>query len=504
MAWPMPISIMKFDKLAPNIDVFFKIYTGPPLGQHFTDTTLRFVKPSNNISTAALSPAAAVVSNHLNMPGTSWWSVSTLSLGCNARDDQAVARELQTQLISTAIELVTTTLAELGAAFVPLNRSGDSDRGGSSSFNDGTSNGNGNTNADVTNAAGGGGGGGESGACGVAECISGRLVADAMQWYTGADVAFISSNAIKRGGFVPGVLTAQTLKDVLPDPDALVRLESISGETLQAVVVDSLKSLARTRLNQQQQQQQQQQGVESVVETLQASSSLKVEWRLRGSLIPSIVSITVGEDPLDVNRMYTVAVTISSTAANTAAAVVAAASDANGILVTLWRSHIKNKSTSKNGTRTICPFITPYRASVAAYVQAASKSLANADVDADADADVNVASTSATAEAEAATVILGQRAWQPTFVQHADLQEVQVGLLCENVESSGSVREECDHALHTIDLINDKSPNNFFGNLLPNVFIDVEEVSVGCSEQKGPAAMLELRNKLPKMMAVIG
>jgi len=79
-----------------------------------------------------------------------------------------------------------------------------------------------------------------------------------------------------------------------------------------------------------------------------------------------------------------------------------------------------------------------------------------------------------------------------------------LGVLCEEAESdTGFAREGCDHVLHTVDRINDKT-DGWYDNILPNHTIVTATRSVGCVEGRAQSGWLELEKSLPGFTAVIG
>ena len=79
-----------------------------------------------------------------------------------------------------------------------------------------------------------------------------------------------------------------------------------------------------------------------------------------------------------------------------------------------------------------------------------------------------------------------------------------LGVLCEEAESdTGFAREGCDHVLHTVDRINDKT-DGWYDNILPNHTIVTATRSVGCVEGRAQSGWLELEESLPGFTAVIG
>ena len=83
-------------------------------------------------------------------------------------------------------------------------------------------------------------------------------------------------------------------------------------------------------------------------------------------------------------------------------------------------------------------------------------------------------------------------------------QVVRLGVLCEESHLGTSTRrEECDHVLHAIDRLNDKS-DGWFDELLPGYTIVTAMSSVGCVEGRAQAGWLMLQESLPGFTAVIG
>ena len=82
---------------------------------------------------------------------------------------------------------------------------------------------------------------------------------------------------------------------------------------------------------------------------------------------------------------------------------------------------------------------------------------------------------------------------------------MHVGLVCSD---RNSFREECDHVLHTIDLINNHS-NSFHDELLANAVLKVHTADAGCAEGRALEAFAAIQASLPlqdptQLMATIG
>ena len=89
------------------------------------------------------------------------------------------------------------------------------------------------------------------------------------------------------------------------------------------------------------------------------------------------------------------------------------------------------------------------------------------------------------------------------IVQKPQLKKVTLGMLCKT-EKQGTAdamaastgREECDHALHLVDLINDKT-DGFLDDLLPGVQLSVVEAKIGCVNDLGESAVASVRAQSP-------
>ena len=427
--------------------------TGAPLGKHLTDVTLSFTSTASTaISPVAVAlPAEGVISNHLNAPGSAWWRSETLELGCKppAGPDEPPMADWRAETV------VATLTRSFGEGKIARNGSScsdsDGDRGGSGS----------------------GATGDTMCGCHVAECMGGRLVAESMRWYASADVALISSAAITKGGFADGDLTARALKDTLGASDALVRLERVPGAVVRQVIEATLALLIESRKHYDSNRDTQStengaatggSGNSNRLGSIQASSGIRIEWRLRGSkaIIDSIAIQAYGNgttsagtfQPLDVdNGVYTIATTTDLLA------------DPSTILGR--KARMLNDLTL---------FATPFRDAVPPYIKH-HRDLLDADV---------------------------PTGWGPAFNQGKDIIAVSLGVLIQSVISD-NLREEYDHAVHTVDLINDKN-DGFFDDLLENVYIDVEESIVGCAEHKTQESLESLRvpDKFPNLTAIIG
>ena len=81
---------------------------------------------------------------------------------------------------------------------------------------------------------------------------------------------------------------------------------------------------------------------------------------------------------------------------------------------------------------------------------------------------------------------------------------LSLGVLCEEgAAGSKRLREECDHVLHTVDRLNDKT-DGWYDQLLPDHIIVTATRSTGCVEERAHRAWLALEESLPGFTAVIG
>ena len=91
--------------------------------------------------------------------------------------------------------------------------------------------------------------------------------------------------------------------------------------------------------------------------------------------------------------------------------------------------------------------------------------------------------------------------------QQPDTLILQLGIFCV-AEPAGTTtaltkRQECDHAHHMADLINDKT-DGFLDDLLPHALIMVNESHQGCVQGLVQPALTQLSSSLPNMIATIG
>jgi hypothetical protein len=93
------------------------------------------------------------------------------------------------------------------------------------------------------------------------------------------------------------------------------------------------------------------------------------------------------------------------------------------------------------------------------------------------------------------------------LVQAPSIVYLHVGLFCKG-STVANDREECDHVLHTISLINDHT-DGFHDELLTNAVIKVHEADSGCIDGRALQALRAIQASVPaadqkQLVATIG
>lgn len=313
--------------------------------------------------------------------------------------------------------------------------------------------------------------------CRVAECGAGKLITDAVQWYTGADIAVINGGAI-RDSFPSGPVSRGDVLAVMPF-DNTVAMFAMTGAQVLAMLQHGISGLINEnveadpdgkflQVSSTVQLQWSYQGDQAQVGSVKVASisggcSIKTDAAARANTLPELDAGVF--EPLDLNGMYCVAT--SEFLAN----------GGDGFEMLAAAKSLPGESFLKTITSYIETFSSP----------SSEYSVSNWGL-------VMVA-------ADADPARLGPRAGR--FVQSPSLLELNLGLLCVYSYSGGADREECDHMLHTIDMINDKN-DGFYDDLLVHARINVVETECGCSDGTCVAALMELQRHLPKFAAAIG
>lgn len=508
--------------------------TGDPLGKHITSASLTFtssippavvgngngnggdgaagnaaqsegsISGDGEMQPATTPPSRFVLSAH---------AVTFVDLDCSVERDAAVQNDLLVYQAQIQEEDGSKVYGRLGEAFRGdslLNEDACNKRSGSeraafttlpTTQRSSTSGG----SKTVANAgpASSDGGGATNGAvvicgCRVAECGAGKLVADAIQWHTGADFALVNSGAIG-ATFPAGNITRGNVLTVLPFDDQ-ISMVALTGAQVLAVLQHSITALSVADV-----------ATAPDGRFLQLSSNIKVQWRFTAENEIALVTVKLA-------RNRSVAASASTTSGGGGAAGCAgslAAAPAlrsfEDDLVPFDPSAVYCVATSTflagGGDGYSMLAAAPSSLKGGSFLDAVGSFIETFAAAADADADANTDAAAFNTDglsmvaADAASSMVGPRAG--SFAQISALVSLQLGLLCIYSTSGGADREECDHMLHTVDLINDKT-DGFYDDVLEFAQIDVVEVECGCSDNNCIAAIRDLYARMPMMAAAIG
>jgi hypothetical protein len=275
----------------------------------------------------------------------------------------------------------------------------------------------------------------------VAECDTGRLVADAMHWYTGADVAVINSGAV-RSSLPAGAVTLGDILIALPFMNEILTVE-VPGNVIRAALEHGLSKLTNDDAH-----------LQPKGCFLQVSSTIRFTWYFEMD-VPKVGTIEIRRgvnhpgkfERLNEVRKYSLAI-------NT------------------------YMFTGGDGFDMFSMFqSTP---SGVATAEAVALFLAES---APIGAALNVASLS-----------------MARITQRESTVYLQLGGMCDVAQQ----RESCDALKFTVALINNKT-DGIFDDVLPYALISLDEtVDVGCVEGRAVPGFLKLKGIRPNLTAIIG
>ncbi|KAJ8606909.1 hypothetical protein CTAYLR_008929 [Chrysophaeum taylorii] len=285
--------------------------------------------------------------------------------------------------------------------------------------------------------------------CAVAECPAGDLVADALAWYVAADVGFVPCGAIQASLFKFDVLDSHLL-EMLPDiGDEIVRLDGITGPALRVLLQHSFERLV----------------IES--HSLQADDSSSSEFYgdrffLQISSRLQVTWYYLGETPTVGERIYFDGELLSDDAE---AAKYSLAVSSRFLGDDFAFADIIDVD---DATNVYYSGVTAFRA-VSAYL-----SEFYSDPDAPLRPDV-------------------EYPLETRISQTADVALANIVVLCD--ADSESAREQCDHALFTVDMLNDRD-DGYYDDLAPSIQFIGYDLSVGCARALAYEALVEIAREL--------
>eukprot|EP00746_Dinoflagellata_sp_MGD_P065188 gnl/MRDRNA2_/MRDRNA2_27168_c0_seq1.p1 gnl/MRDRNA2_/MRDRNA2_27168_c0~~gnl/MRDRNA2_/MRDRNA2_27168_c0_seq1.p1 ORF type:complete len:1601 (-),score=340.16 gnl/MRDRNA2_/MRDRNA2_27168_c0_seq1:335-4735(-) len=277
--------------------------------------------------------------------------------------------------------------------------------------------------------------------CRVAECETGRLVADAMQWYTGADVALINGGAF-RSSLPAGAVTFGDILIALPFMNQLVMVQ-VPGSVIRAALEHGLSKLSNNDAH-----------LRPKGGFLQVSSTIRFTWYFEMD-VPKVGNIEIrkglkhlGEfEQLNELRKYSLAIN-------------------------------RYMHTGGDGF----DMFSVFRATPSGVVTAEAVAAFLAE-SAPVGSALNVTSLS-----------------MARITQRESTVHLQLGGMCDLAQQ----RESCDALKFTVALINNKT-DGMFDDVLPYAVISIgETIDVGCVEGRALPGFLELKNMMPKLTAIIG
>ena len=280
--------------------------------------------------------------------------------------------------------------------------------------------------------------------CKVAECGAGKLVTDAVQWYTGADIAIVNGGAI-HASFLEGSVSRGDVASALPYHDHVAMLE-LTGAQVLAMLQHSLTGMNAADVE-----------AHPDGNFLQVSSTVQLRWRYNkdGQARVSDVKVadTLGE-PLGGDVREASGGGSGRCSRKTAAA---ARGDMLPILDDGLFAPLDLHGTYCVATST---FLANGGDGYTVLTDAAHYSPGHSFLQA-VGSYIGTFSSSSSAHAlnpqgivmvpaSAPATQLGPRAGR--FKQIPQKVQLDLGLLCIYSDSGGVEREECDHMLHTIDM----------------------------------------------------
>lgn len=301
--------------------------------------------------------------------------------------------------------------------------------------------------------------------CSVAECEAGNLVADAIAWFTGADVAFVAAGALGKS-LSPDQVRKSHVLDLVPDiGDEIVKFESVSGATIRELLQRSLNRLIEEG-HDLEAGRDQSGGTDPLYQGsffLQVSSSLRFSWFFLSGT-PTIEStIFLNGVPIESQQTYSVAGSsrlfksrVTGTSAEDAVA---------SIYMDLFNDIDEDLviSTGHQHFQIVSEYLLEFHGT--------------AETALDPDLEYMIPGAS-----DRNSTALS-RIWQT-----GDLQVVHVAVLCGD---SISRREQCDHALHAVDVLNNHN-DGILDDVMPSIRLVAHDVTVGCVEGKAFDGLVEI------------
>ncbi|KAJ8609121.1 hypothetical protein CTAYLR_006066 [Chrysophaeum taylorii] len=277
--------------------------------------------------------------------------------------------------------------------------------------------------------------------CSVAECAAGNLVADAYMWYSGADVALVVAGALTDSSLTPFQVRQSHLLEMLPDTgDEVVIVRGVSGADLRQLLEASVTTIEINETM----------GGHGRCIFLQVSHSLKFYWFYE-SITPTLaddffINGTLVKD----DDEFTVAVSSRLLPARYGTGIASGVNTReNDMYANLLVSQEKQNSYLTTWIKMLG--VSAHQV-VAAYLSANYPD-----------------PTNALDPLEAYD--------EPRIEQTADVAQMHIAVLCG---STIARREQCDHARHAIDLINNHR-DGFYDELIPHSRLIVYERTVGCA-----------------------
>jgi ABC-type branched-subunit amino acid transport system substrate-binding protein len=306
--------------------------------------------------------------------------------------------------------------------------------------------------------------------CRVSECPAGNLIADAYRHVTGADVA-ISNGGQIRNSLAGGAVTVGNLVQMLPFLNDIYIVTNVSAAALRAALANSITYLRSEDA-----------ATDPDGRFLQVSG-LRFEWyfdfdREAAETVPKVAKVDLWSEasgtwaPLEDDAVLTMGMTNYL---------------ADGGDEFSMFQHLPRRPTGFKAFKAVERFLGAHGGSAAAPLS------------------VEISEP-------------------PRIRQQPEVVTLELGLLCKappagaagdawaaahpqaaNLSWTSLEREECDRALHVVELLNDKG-DGFFDALLPNAHIAAEWAVVGCGERPSLAfgAFRSLAARLPALTAVIG
>lgn len=294
----------------------------------------------------------------------------------------------------------------------------------------------------------------------IRRCPAGNLVADAVQWFTNADVAFVAAGALKESVFPYQVRKSHVL-DLVPDlGDEIVWISNVQGRNIRRILSKSITQLV-----------EEVHGLNAAIENgdavyggryfLQVSSSLQLSWfYLSGK--PTLEDIIlVNGIQLDDNGNYSIA----------GSSRLFAAVEIDSNPTSIYSDELSTDDDT----------ITHYTATQ--HFEAVSDFILH--FHGTENNSLNPAQTYNIPSQTSSTL-------HRRITQTKDVLLVHVAVLCG---SSLARREQCDHALHAVDKVNDHA-DGFHDDLLPSVRIIAHDLTVGCVEGRAFGGLVELAHSL--------